>query len=439
MVCQLSLCGGLKCHDGVHLKKSRGAYIEMSIFSVGNRVSVRGELDAADCSRLLAAMHNEVHVKKYQDIELDFSDCTKAYPAEMVAVCVKCQQLWKEGVDIHLSLPTERKMSKLFLNTNWAHLIDIRQFEPSRYRGYTHAPALRFSSGKEQYEAINKILEILLAALLKLKREDLRIIEWALNEITDNVINHSQSPIGGLVQVTNHRQQSQIQFVVADAGIGIPGSLRPARPDIRNDQEALDAAIREGVTRDNAVGQGNGLYGTWQISKKSFGRFRLLSGYASLESSERDGLRIQKRDIPLSGTLVSCRIGYAADLALEDALIFSGKRHVPTDYIETHFEAREDGSIVFDLSQESEGFGSRAAGDPVRRKLHNVIRMSDADRVIIDLDKVLLVSSSYADEVFGKLFIELGPLEFSRRIDIQNVDPLVQALIDKAILQRMRQ
>jgi hypothetical protein len=243
-----------------------------------------------------------------------------------------------------------------------------------------------------------------------------------------------------LVQVTNHRNQSHIQFVVADAGIGVPTSLRPARPEIRTDQDALDAAIREGVTRDKAVGQGNGLYGTWQISKKSLGRFQLLSGYASLESSERDGLQIQRRDIPFSGTLVSCRIGYAPDLELEDAPIFSGKRHTPVDYIETHFKAKEDGcSIIFDLSQESEGFVSRAAGEPVRRKLHNVLGMSETNWVVVDLDKVLLVSSRYADEMLGKLFIELGPLEFNKRIDVQNVDPLVRALIDKAILQRMRQ
>jgi len=411
----------------------------VAITSERNRISVHGELDATNCSQLLAAMHNKVKTMGYKDIELDFSACTKAFSAEMVAVCVRCQKYWKDDVDVGLKLPSDPTMSRLFLNASWAHLIDIRQFEQSRFRGYTHAPTLRFSTGKEQHEAVNKILEILLAALRHFRRQDLRVMEWAINEITDNVINHSQSTIGGLVQVTNHRQRSQIEFVVGDAGIGVPGSLRPNRTELRSDQEALDAAIREGVTRDKAIGQGNGLYGTWQISKKSLGSFRLISGRAALMSSERDGLKIESRDIPFVGTLISCRIGYAKDVNLEDALVFSSKVHTPVDYVDTHFDTEEDGSIIFDLFEESDGFGSRSAGDPIRRKLINILNIMDADKITVDMGRVALVSSSYADEVFGKLFVELGPLNFNRRIEIKNVDQLVRGLIDKAIYQRMRQ
>lgn len=411
----------------------------MTVFSEGNKISISGELTVNDCSRLLAAMHNEVFTKGYSDIDLNFSTCTKAFSAEMVAVCVRCLQYWKKGIDVSLTLPSDPTLSRLFKNANWAHLIDNRQFEPSRFRGYTHAPALRFSTAREQYEAVNKILEILLAALRDFRREDLRVIEWVLNEITDNVINHSQSVVGGLVQVTNHPRRSQVEFVVGDSGIGVPGSLRPTRADLRSDQEALDAAIREGVTRDKSIGQGNGLYGTWEISKKSLGSFRLLSGFAGLESTERNGLQIERRDIPFVGTLIACRIGYAANIDLEDALVFGGKKHTPVDYIETHFQANKDGLIVFDLAKESEGFGSRAAGDPVRRKLLNLLNVIDIGKIVVDLDGVMLVSSSYADEVFGKLFFQLGPLEFSRRIEMKNVNALVRGLIDKAIFQRIRQ
>ncbi len=411
----------------------------MAITTNGNRISVYGNLNSTYCSRLLAATHRVVVAQGYQDIVLDFSQCTRAFSAEMLAVCVRCQKYWKDDIDVNLVMPEDKSLARLFLNTNWAHLIDIRQFEPSRFRGYTHAPALRFSSGKEQHAAVDRIMEILLAAIKHLRRQDLRVMEWAINEITDNVINHSQSMVGGFVQVTNHRQRSQVEFVVGDAGIGVPGSLRPSKPELLSDQEALDAAIREGVTRDKSVGQGNGLYGTWQVSKKSKGSFRILSGLAELNSTEKDGLKIDRRETPMTGTLIACRIGYSDDLDLENELIISGKPHVPTDYIETHFSTDDNGAVVFDLFEESEGFGSRAAGDPVRRKLNNIIQMDEVVKIVVDLERVMLVSSSYADEVFGKLFLELGPLHFGQKIEIRNVDPLVQGLIDKAIYQRMRQ
>jgi anti-sigma regulatory factor (Ser/Thr protein kinase) len=275
-----------------------------------------------------------------------------------------------------------------------------------------------------------------LAAIAHFRREDLRYIEWVVNELTDNVINHARSTTGGIVQVTNHRQRGQIEFSVCDSGLGIPTTLRDGNPALRSDTEALDAAIKEGVTRDKSFGQGNGLYGTWSISQKSGGQMSIVSGHASLYASVRDGLRIGDQVIPFNGTLVTARIGYSDKVDLSDALVFAGKRHVPTDYIETHFEEDKDGNVKFVLKNESEGFGSRSAGEPVRRKLLNVIRALSNGRAIVDFEDVVLVSSSYADEVLGKLFIELGPIEFMRRVELTNLDPLVKSLVERAIVQR---
>lgn len=48
------------------------------------------------------------------------------------------------------------------------------------------------------------------------------------------------------------------------------------------------------------------------------------------------------------------------------------------------------------------------------------------------------MSSSFADEVFGKIFLDLGPMRFMQTIRLVNVSPTVQALIDRAITQRMQ-
>jgi anti-sigma regulatory factor (Ser/Thr protein kinase) len=357
----------------------------------------------------------------------------------MLVICGRAQRYWKSGIDINLALPVDDKLRALFINTNWAYLIDFISFDESRYRGYTHAPAIRFANAKEQYQATNKILDILLAALAHFRREDLRAIEWAINEITDNVINHAQSDVGGFIQITNLRQRSQIEFVVCDCGIGIPATLRGTHKHLRTDQEALDAAIREGVTRDKQIGQGNGLYGTWRITQKSGGLFHLNSGYAELTSNQTDGMAIRNHEIPMNGSIVVSRIGYSEKFDLSDALTFSGRQHIPTDYIETHFEEDGQGNVTFGLKSESDGFGARSAGEPVRRKLTNVLNCISGGKTIVDLVDIPLVSSSYADEVFGKLFVELGPIEFSRRLEFKNVDPLVRNLIDRAILQRMKQ
>ena len=115
-----------------------------------------------------------------------------------------------------------------------------------------------------------------------LKRSDLAAIEWSLNEITDNVINHSESSTGGYVQLSTLKSRNIVEFVVSDAGIGIPTSLRKPFPELTSDTNALHQAIREGVTRDKQVGQGNGLFGSVEICWASEGYFELDSGYGRL-------------------------------------------------------------------------------------------------------------------------------------------------------------
>lgn len=411
----------------------------MPVRSNLSKIKISGTMESGDCLRLLAAMHSVVKKKGFSDFSLDFSGCTKAYAGQMLLICSRCQFYWNRGIDISLTLPDDRTLRNLFLNTNWASLMDVRDFEPSRHRGYTHAPAFKFTNGTEQHEAVSKFLDILMAAVKDFSRDELRYIEWALNEITDNVINHSESPVGGLVQVTNFRQRRRIEVVVCDSGIGIPKSLRDSGRGLDTDQEALEVAIKEGVTRDKNFGQGNGLYGTWRIAHKSGGEFQIMAGHAELNSSEHQGLHIRKRDIPVNGTLVRATFGYNQSVDLSDALEFAGKKHIPVDYIETHYEEDDFGNLKFVLKEESNGFGSRASGEPVRRKLQNCIRMLDRGKVVVDCENVPFVSSSFADEVFGKLFVEIGPVEFSGCFQLVNVDPLVKGLIDRAITQRMSQ
>ena len=58
-------------------------------------------------------------------------------------------------------------------------------------------------------------------------------------------------------------------------------------------------------------------------------------------------------------------------------------------------------------------------------------------RVAIGELDVALVSSSFADELIGKLFAEFGPIEFMGRFKLVGVSATVQQLIDRAISQRL--
>lgn len=401
-----------------------------------NIIKVSGDL--TDFHYLLALFHQAIEKAHYQELVLDMSDCISAFQYSMLSVCVQAIAYRKAGINIDLIPPKEKKLFNLFRNTNWGYFLDPRKFEPSHFRGFSRIPATMYKTPEEQQNAVNRIVNIVLGALPDLQRSNLAAFEWSINEITDNVLVHSNSSVGGLVQVsTFHKNTKSIQFVVADAGIGIPKTLMAGRPEITSDTDALDKAIREGVTRDSNVGQGNGMFGTYRVCSKSNGYFQVDSGHARLAYNPKKGLSITNQNIPYAGTLVVATIDLTDPSLLEDALKFGGKPYTPVDYVETQYENQEGKTICFILSEECQAFGSRVSGRPLRQKLHNILKISASSKIEIDFDGVPVVSSSFADEAFGKLFLQLGPVQFMQRIELKNMADTVEGLVNKAIEQRM--
>jgi hypothetical protein len=410
----------------------------MTIQRSHNEIKFSGSYRDADLHFPLVCIYQAVNDYGYQDITFDFSECTGAFPGPMLALCAEVLRLRAQKVDCSLILPTNSDLARLFVNTNWAHLLEPRRFGPSTFRGYTQIPTLQFTNPQEQNDAVNRIINAVLGGIPNIRREDFAALEWAINELTDNVIVHSQSEIGGLVQVSNFRRSRKVlEFTIADAGLGIPTTLRSGGAFVGTDVSALDRAIREGVTRDKSVGQGNGLFGSYQICSHSGGEFAIESGHGRLLYRPSQGLELRDQKVPVHGTLVIAKVDFTNPDLLKEALQFAGKQYRPVDYIETKYEQHGSNVILFRILDEAQSFGSRVAGTPVSNKLQNLVRMCPGQPIEVDFDGVPLVSSSFADEVFGKLFVRLGALQFMQRIRFKNVAPTVQALVDKAIAQRV--
>jgi hypothetical protein len=60
-----------------------------------------------------------------------------------------------------------------------------------------------------------------------------------------------------------------------------------------------------------------------------------------------------------------------------------------------------------------------------------------AYRVILDFGGVGMVSSSFADEVIGKLVAHFGFSGFCQKVLMRNVNATVQSLIDHSVQQRI--
>ena len=79
------------------------------------------------------------------------------------------------------------------------------------------------------------------------------------------------------------------------------------------------------------------------------------------------------------------------------------------------------------------------AGAFVREKCLHLLSQDARKVLLLDWTGVAVVSSSFADEALGKLFVALGPLVFGARIRHRNMASVNSALVNKAILQRVAQ
>jgi anti-sigma regulatory factor (Ser/Thr protein kinase) len=348
----------------------------------------------------------------------------------------------REGLDFDVVLPQTQTLSRLFLNANWAHLLDPESYEDTSLVHERHLAGQRYASHHDQQRVVNVVMDIVMRNM-EIERPLLAGLEWSINEITDNVLVHAQAEDGGLVQVSTYRENHLISFVVADSGRGILASLRDGFPGIRSDAEAIGEAVKQGVTRSSDVGQGNGLAGTLRMATMSRGTFAVSSGQAQLltftepASGEREERvnRLPTRH-GFRGTVVRVELNTDSPLRLEEALEFGGRHYEPYDIVDSLYATDEAEAVRICLAQETTGFGTRNGGEQIRTKCKNLLNAEPGKPLVLDWTGIPLVSSSFADEAVGKLFVELGPLGFSARIRNVGMEPLVRALIDRAVMQR---
>lgn len=375
---------------------------------------------------------------------LNFYDATVAYPDAMLQLIASVDRFRRRNLTFNAMLPENRRLRNLFQNTNWAHLLAPTMFVPSSVSSDRHLPARRYGSAEEQKRVVDDILEVMLRAM-EVDRTVLDGLEWSLNEITDNVLNHANSEKGGIVQLTTLRDRSRVRFAVVDSGRGIPASIREGYPHLKRDIEAVGEAIKQGSTRSSDVGQGNGLAGALRISALSGGVFRVVSGRAEVTARHPPDTPEYDQQVhgrPASeafrGTCVVCEISVAGSLDLDEALNFSGG-HTGFGYIDAEYVDGSSKEICLPLAKETAGFGSRKAGQALRIKAINLLRAEPSARLILDWRDVPSISSSFADEFVGRLFVELGPTHYMERVKAVSMEPFARKIVDRAIKQRVAQ
>jgi anti-sigma regulatory factor (Ser/Thr protein kinase) len=290
---------------------------------------------------------------------------------------------------------------------------------------------MRFRDHDEREFAVDKVVNSALRTA-NLTRHNVAALDWAVNEITDNVLTHAKSKVGGFIICNKISRQNIIEFAVADCGLGIATTL-----GVDDERQAVELAVQEGVTRDKSTNQGNGLYGTYRLGLASSGVFVLKSKHGILYVNVDGETHVRRNTVPFRGTYLVCQVDCSNPDLIDRAFVFGGKAHSPAfDYLERKHEGDIEHQIVVKAQDICKTFGSRKSGEEARQYIVNLMNCYPDRELILDFSEINVISSSFADEVFGKLFIELGPMHFMRAIKLRNTGSAVEGLVDRAIRLR---
>ncbi len=295
-----------------------------------------------------------------------------------------------------------------------------------------------------KFKSSEEVCQIQAAIIAELRRQEifangiLEGIEWSINEIMDNVLNHAHTTCG-FIMGQIHKNSKHVAFTIYDAGIGIYNSLKNSKYAPKSEDKALEICLHEGVTRDEKIGQGNGMNGLFSLIKEGKGSLTISSGKKSYQYINNRGEILKcVHSVPSPQnrtTTIDFQLDYSKNISIEKVLTFNGHVFDLTDlYVENLTNKKNE--LVFKIAKIAEGTGTRESAQRLKNEIINSMKTNN-QIALLDFEGVNVVTSSFIDELIAKLLIDLGLFQFNKMIKLSHMTKLIQQTLQKSVIQRI--
>ena len=301
---------------------------------------------------------------------------------------------------------------------------------------------VKFDSPDEALDITNHFIDELMVSI-KCTEGVIDTLQWCIFEVLDNVFEHSQAPCG-FVMMQIHPKEKQCVIAVADSGRGIHKAMYLASEGssvdinkIRTAESAISHALEQGVTSKGNQNQGNGLHGLRSSVEMNGGALLIQSGRGNW--SYRNGAVVAKNlpNRPMLNvdnahtTLIDWRLNCENPVDISKAI----SSQFTSRNILDQYEGDED-YIEIKYDEIMRSSGSRQLSRELRTKVENLIE-AGADYVVFNMKNINMISSSFADELFGKLALAMGIDKYRQKIFLNNSNRQVKMLIELATEKRL--
>lgn len=397
------------------------------VSSDGNRIKFAAMDHPSQANAFLRNLYDRVKKSGYSEVLVDCADVGRAFPNVIVPV-TGIIDFYRDTEHIEFGFP---QLPDFLSRCHFAQPMSIASNE-KMLKSNPLNRVWKFQTAEDVNELGNEFVRAISQEIV-CEEGVIDSIMWCINEVMDNVMLHSGKDYG-FVMGQVHKQTRHISFCVYDNGQGIYNSLKNSAHAPKTSIEAIEMSIQERVTRDKAVGQGNGMWGLSEIVKNNAGRLSIASG-SGLFFRSNGNLETRDDLTFLSPDNGACSIDFQLNYNKKVMLAVALKGHKPVNYRTENFED-DQGVVVYRLADMPSGTGTRQSGQKIRNDVINLY--SDSKKgVVIDFEGLSVISSSFADELVGKLVVHFGFFGFNQIVRLKNMNTVIQAIVERSVTQRM--
>ena len=351
-------------------------------------------------------------------------------PGGLALLCALLMEQRLAGCRVSITGP-QIKIDHLIRLGLYDHLgLDKPPMPDARPAAGRYIPLQMISGGREVLSVTNAICDLMLRRYDG-ARTFVPAVEWISYEVADNIVLHAQAQSPGVVCAQYYETGGRLEIAVVDLGRGLRASLSETRT-VADDTAALKLAVTRGVTRSSLVGQGNGLAGTLEIAKANGGALQLCSGEAMLQQVAEEQTFVTGPYMP--GTGIVLELDTRRPVELTQTEIAGSGSWQDWNYLIAEGERLAEGGLR--VLDECPHVAGRPPALALRRKIEALL--PDLEQpMVLDFDGITMASSSFLDELLGRLVEAHGPEVLGARIQLKNVQPLIQRLAENVIGQRL--
>jgi anti-sigma regulatory factor (Ser/Thr protein kinase) len=272
-------------------------------------VELSGGFNLRQIERLLVRLDPLLHLEDPTVVKLDLSRLVFMTPSAMALFTAASKRVLDLGLVLQestLKPPNSPPVRNYLMRMNVFRELTAISDSIERHEAVGFRPCEHFM-GERDYPRVARGLTDALCERCQTDNVARAAIRVAMDEISENVIHHADTSLGGFAAAQGWRKRSEFEVAIVDLGVGIKASLstNPDYTHITSDVEAIETAVQPYVTATPERNGGIGLFVTNLLLAANGGEMLIRSGNGAMHSG--DVISTHLRTVDLPGTMVVLR------------------------------------------------------------------------------------------------------------------------------------